>query len=1104
MARAPVLFVVAFLMAGPSAVADLAAVDPLNVVDGALDAWALLEGPGSPASAFSTLATSALELARSAPSRDRESILRDSVALAGWDGALADKLLATPVVAAPPLPGHATEALAFARKAPELAARVIEGDRDSARAMLQLRADDVQAAPPAPPADLAVEIERFVDLFAPSASEDERDALERSAEALPTQAREALAHLLSTYRSVSDVRDATLGGLPELAPDVLARGAHSNAAAPDMTELTDASADLLVAALGAARVFSSVALANPIGPITLCGAITLDLAGVPSDHSCDARISIDVGGDDVYRNSAGGGRGSVALLLDLAGNDRYVPVYRPYYRPVNGAAYNGVGMLVDLEGNDEYAPERTSYLLANGASLQGVGMILDARGDDRYVASSANMTIANAASYQGLGVILDAAGNDSYDADVAYGLVNGASGFGSGLLYDGGGSDVYSLIARNSTYDSSANGASYGGAGILVDAGAGDDRYLANASAGVVANGGGWGGSLVGTAPQLTATLGLLYDAGGADVYSIQAAWTAMGNGVGVWSGIGMLVDEGETGPDAYRVRGDLWAIGNGGGGVRGVGLLEDRSALGSDDYRVEAPYFVAGNGGAYADGSGTLFDAGGSDSFVARAGLGAAVANGGGWGSGTIAPTAPGVGTLIHEGTGSDLYEIQAQWDGIGNGGGYFGANGALHDGGGSDRYSVHAGYGTANGGAYYGSGAALFDGGGADSYIVVCQFSCVGNGASWTAHAVLHDVDGDDLYTLEAEGTAVANGGTFFGVASLRDEDGDDEYRATIGGFAAAHGGGYVGAGLLWDDGGHNTFVATARWPLGVAGGADGFPFWGPVKYPGGLGVLFAGAGDDTFVGNGTTQGSGRNYGVGVLVDAGGHNTFVAGPGGYGQGAGVAVGVGILVDHGVASNYTLVGGAAGQGMGDQGVGLLLRTNELSTSSYTRDETQDTASLAGAGASLRLDLGVATEAQPRVLACGATGPIGSEARELGLAYLELTVCPPDRSTERDLNDPRTGAPMQDRSKPSVPCTDLAVGPVRCAEIVAALLGPRAVGWLESTHLSAKSSGGFAIEYGRYKGTGLGGTPAEHASARALVVLAMADDGCDIACGQWE
>jgi hypothetical protein len=69
----------------------------------------------------------------------------------------------------------------------------------------------------------------------------------------------------------------------------------------------------------------------------------------PDTLSDDAVLQIDLGGDDVYHNNAGGCRSlkeGISLCIDHSGNDRYLSD-RNY---AQGFGYLGVGMLVDMAG----------------------------------------------------------------------------------------------------------------------------------------------------------------------------------------------------------------------------------------------------------------------------------------------------------------------------------------------------------------------------------------------------------------------------------------------------------------------------------------------------------------------------------------------------------------------------------------------------------------------------------------------------------------------------------------------------------------------------------------------------------------------------------
>ncbi|MBN8730421.1 MAG: hypothetical protein J0L64_07780 [Acidobacteria bacterium] len=89
-------------------------------------------------------------------------------------------------------------------------------------------------------------------------------------------------------------------------------------------------------------------------------------------------VVIDPAGDDIYRYP-GNARPSVQLILDWAGNDRYLGE--------NGAAgpasgLLGVSVLIDRAGEDRYSGGNLSC----GGGLMGVGLLMDLGGNDSYQA----------------------------------------------------------------------------------------------------------------------------------------------------------------------------------------------------------------------------------------------------------------------------------------------------------------------------------------------------------------------------------------------------------------------------------------------------------------------------------------------------------------------------------------------------------------------------------------------------------------------------------------------------------------------------------------------------------------------------------------------
>jgi len=84
---------------------------------------------------------------------------------------------------------------------------------------------------------------------------------------------------------------------------------------------------------------------TPIGKVMVGGA-------GPNTYREDAALILDLGGDDLYLNNAGGTRPGVpvALVIDWGGNDRYISAENFS----QGAGVLGAGILIDLGGDDTF------------------------------------------------------------------------------------------------------------------------------------------------------------------------------------------------------------------------------------------------------------------------------------------------------------------------------------------------------------------------------------------------------------------------------------------------------------------------------------------------------------------------------------------------------------------------------------------------------------------------------------------------------------------------------------------------------------------------------------------------------------------------------
>ncbi len=399
---------------------------------------------------------------------------------------------------------------------------------------------------------------------------------------------------------------------------------------------TPRAADLVLSALDSAWPALLATRASASGTAA-AGCDVLDLlphlcvgSGADNAYTEHAALLIDQGGNDTYRNSAGG-----APFLP-EGSEDLIPV------SVN----------IDLDGDDRYEPEpgagaEPGTVLANGAGMiGGVGILIDAAGDDTYAAASDGsslQTVAQGAGVAGVGLLADLGGSDTYLTGSPFAVAQGTG--------------VYCAADGNTAPPHQGAGCPLG---ILLDRGSGDDRYeVATPSIGP--------GGTVSVAVQGTGNLGrgILSDDGGADEYRVSTAIqtplingpvptaSVSAQGHGILGGIGLLIQG--SGPTTYAIEmrsdglGKSQAAGQGyGGATGGLGVvsdaggadhyvadlsLEDRRQLEIDDtcacgaasVTVDADPFGtfnsadwAGQGMGYNGGLGMLLDQDGDDEYRA------------------------------------------------------------------------------------------------------------------------------------------------------------------------------------------------------------------------------------------------------------------------------------------------------------------------------------------------------------------------------------------------------------------------------------------------------------------------------------------------------
>jgi hypothetical protein len=306
----------------------------------------------------------------------------------------------------------------------------------------------------------------------------------------------------------------------------------------------------------------------------------------PNTYTGDAALILDLGGDDLYLNNAGGARPDMpaALVVDWEGNDRYIS--KESFS--QGAGVLGVGFLLDLSGNDTFV----SLDGSQGAGFFGLGLLYHGGGDSVYDARS----FSQGAGQMGIGLIMGGKGNDLYSCShdgQGLGLFGG-----EGILIDEAGDDrlggaepdfrdpLKSTVSMGQGFGKGVrpeNG-TYGvpgGIGVLIDE-MGDDTYLADYFA---------------QGSSYYYATGILDDMAGNDRY-IAGRYA---QGAGIHSSAGVLIDR--TGDDSYYAS---TGVAQGVGHDYGVGFFEDDA--GNDNYWGGTLVQAAATGGSigvFLDGEG-------------------------------------------------------------------------------------------------------------------------------------------------------------------------------------------------------------------------------------------------------------------------------------------------------------------------------------------------------------------------------------------------------------------------------------------------------------------------------------------------------------------
>jgi hypothetical protein len=177
--------------------------------------------------------------------------------------------------------------------------------------------------------------------------------------------------------------------------------------------------------------------------------------------------------------------GGIALLVDGAGNDRYLgDIYN------QGVGYwYAAGLLYDGGGHDHY--EMTQYGQGSGIHL-AVGGLIDVAGSDAYVMHSG---LGQGGSHDyAASVFHDRGGNDRYHGNTSCngtGLTNSV-----GIHIDRAGDDTYAS-RRDGGFNAGRPARGFGSVGVLLDLG-GKDDYLGPPAPGNPQDDGLWRSSDVG------------------------------------------------------------------------------------------------------------------------------------------------------------------------------------------------------------------------------------------------------------------------------------------------------------------------------------------------------------------------------------------------------------------------------------------------------------------------------------------------------------------------------------------------------------------------------------------------------------------------------
>ncbi len=216
---------------------------------------------------------------------------------------------------------------------------------------------------------------------------------------------------------------------------------------------------------------------------------------------------------------------------------------------------------------------------------------------------------------------------------------------------------------------------------------------------------------------------------------------------------------------------------------------------------------------------------------------------------------------------------------------------------------------------------------------------------GSTLFGYSSLFDRAGNDQY----QGRCASLGFAFFGLGILQDQSGNDLYSASLmsEGFASTK-----GLAILWDEAGEDQYLARPTFKDDLRYSdhnihmMQGFSSGFAPDFPGGIGLLRDGGGNDLYVADIFAQGAAYWYGLGLLIDEGGNDQYLAHQ--YAQGAGVHIAAGALIDFAGKDRYLSKGVSQGCGH-DLGFGLLY-DKEGDDQYFATDMSQGAGSANGLG----------------------------------------------------------------------------------------------------------------------------------------------------------